>query len=129
MRKPFSKLKKENKMATKSFGKMKIDVLDNGTAKATATPVDAAGLPTTLPSGTSTPVWSASDPNVVINPDPSDTSGLTAIFGPATPPQLVSGFTVSVDAVLPDGTTHITGTSSPNNIVAGGPTGFSVQTA
>lgn len=120
---------KEKQMATKKFGRMKIDVLDNGTARATATPVDAAGLATSLPSGTSTPTWTASDPGVVINPDPADPSGLSAIFGPATPPVLVNGFTVSVDAVLPDGTTHITGTSESNNIVAGGPTGFQVAVA
>lgn len=118
----------ESQMADKlaKFGKMKLDILDNGTAKAVASPVDSVNIPTTLPTGTSTPVWTASDPGVVIAPDPSDPTGLTALISPATPPVLVNAFTVTVDAVLPDGSTHITQTSSPNNVVAGGPTGFQI---
>lgn len=117
----------ENKMARAKFGKMKITVLDNGTAKAVASPVDSVGIGTTLPDGSSVPAWTASDPGVVISPDASDPTGLTAIFGPASPPALVDAFTVSVDSTLPDGTTHVTGTSESNSIVAGGPTGFTVQ--
>lgn len=120
----------ENPMAKLAkFGKMKITVLDNGTAKAVATAVDSVGIATTLPAGSTTPAWTASDAGVVINPDPTDPSGLTAIFGPATPPALVAAFTVSVDAVLPDGTTHIDGTSESNSIIAGGPAGFTVATS
>lgn len=113
--------------ALKKFGKLKITLLDNGTAKAVATPTDSVGITTTLPTGSTVPVWTSSDPGATVTPDATDASGLTAIIAPATPPVLVSAFTVSVDTVLPDGTTHVTGTSESNSIVAGGPAGFSVS--
>jgi len=115
-------------MAVKK-ARLKVVLLDNGTARATATPIDAVGIATTLPSGTSTPVWTSSDPGAVVTPDAADTTGLSAIITPATPPVLVASFTVTCDAVLPDGSTHITGTSDTNSIVAGGPAGFQVATA
>lgn len=101
-------------------------LLDNGTAKAVATPQDSVGVATTLPAGTSTPTWASSDPGVVVAPDPSDASGLTAIVSPATPPVLVTGAVISVSATLPDGTTVITGSGDPIDVIAGGPTGFKV---
>jgi hypothetical protein len=116
-------------MAVKKFGKVKLDILDNGTARATAAAVDAAGLPATLPSGSGAPTWTSSDPGATVTPDPADATGLSAIVAPAVPPVLVTGFTVSVNALLADGVTTISGTSSANNIVAGGPSGFQVAVA
>ena len=55
---------------------------DSGTGTATLNFVDAAGLAATLPAGT-VPVWTASDPAMVLTPA---ASGLTSTFGPATPP-------------------------------------------
>lgn len=116
-------------MALAKFGKLKVTFLDNGTAKAVATPTDSVGIDTTLPAGSSAPAWTSSDPGAVVTPDPADTSGLSAIITPATPPVLVASFTVSVDSTLPDGTTHVSGTSESNSIIAGGPTGFKVAVA
>ena len=115
-------------MANKKAAKATVDfqLLDNGTAKAVATPVDAAGLTTTLPAGSGTPAWSSSDTTTVVaTPDPTDPSGLTATVTPATPPKLGTGIVVSVTATLPDGTS-ITGSGDPIDVVSGGPTGFSI---
>ena len=113
----------------KRFGKVKLDVLDNGTATATATAQDAAGLPATLPTGSGAPAWTSSDPGVTVTPVATDATGLTATVAPAVPPVLVTGFTISVSCLLADGVTTISGVSSANNIVAGGPTGFQVAVA
>lgn len=97
-------------------------LFDNGQAVATLTPVDAAGLDTALPDGTSVPVWVSSDPGLVVA---GSTDGLSAIVTPAVPPVLVQNATLTVSATLPDGTV-ITGTSDPIDIVSGGPTGFKI---
>lgn len=100
-------------------------LLDNGTAKAVATPDDAAGLPAQLPAGV-TASWASSDPGVVVTADASDPTGLTAIVAPANPPVLVTGAKVSVSATLPDGTV-ITGSSEGIDVVGGAAAGFKVQ--
>jgi hypothetical protein len=99
-------------------------LLDNGTALATATPIDAAGLPTTLPAGSGTPVWASSAPSVVVTPVATDPTGLSATVTPSTPPVLATAVQVSVTAALASGSS-ITGTDLVD-VVAGGPTGFSV---
>jgi hypothetical protein len=112
----------------KKIGKMKVAILDNGTARATVSNVvDAAGLATTLPNPL---VWTASDPGVVVAADPTDATGLSAIVGPATPPVLVASFTVTATETLADGVTQISATSDANNsVIAGGPAGFQIAVA
>ena len=100
-------------------------LFDNGQAVATLTPVDAAGLDTALPEGTSVPVWSSSDAGVVVA---ASTDGMSAIVTPATPPVLVQDAILTATATLPDGTV-ITGTSDKIDVVAGGPTGFKMALA
>ena len=100
-------------------------LLDNGTASLTATPVDAVGLPTTLPAGTPAATWTSSDPGLVITPVSSDATGLTAIASPATPPVLVTGAVPTVSVTLASGTV-ISGSGDPIDIVAGGAAGFGV---
>ena len=100
-------------------------LLDNGTALATATPQDGAGLATSLPSGTAAPTWTSSDPGVVVTPVATDPSGLTATVSPATPPVLVTGAVITVNATLASGTA-ITGSGTPIDVISGGPTGFQV---
>ncbi len=100
-------------------------LFDNGMATATLTPVDAAGIDTTLPAGTSVPAWTSSDPGVVVS---GAADGLTAIVTPSTPPVLVQDAILTVTATLPDGTV-ITGTSDKIDVVGGGPTGFKVALA
>lgn len=97
-------------------------LFDNGQAVASLTPVDAAGLETTLPAGSSVPVWTSSDPGVVVSPS---TDGLSAIVTPAQPPVLVQNAVLTATSTLPDGTV-ITGTSDPIDVVAGGPVGFKI---
>ncbi len=98
---------------------------DNGQAVATLTPVDAAGLDTTLPEGSSIPAWVSSDPGVVVSPS---TDGLSAIVSPSVPPVMVTGVTLTVSCTLPDSTV-ITGVSDPIDVVGGGPTGFKIALA
>jgi hypothetical protein len=97
-------------------------ILDSGSATATLTPVDAEGFTTTLPDGTPIPSWVSSDPGVVVTPA---ADGMTATLAPSTPPVLVTGVTISASTTLAGGTV-ITGTSSPIDVVVGGPTGFQI---
>jgi hypothetical protein len=129
MKQKSTKSKRSNKMGAPSkFGKMKLVITDAGqVGTATASPTDSVNLPTTIPAGNSTPVWTASDPGVVVTPVATDPTGLSATVVPATPPVLVASFTVTVTTTLADGVTVLTGTSSPNSVVAGGPTGFQIS--
>jgi hypothetical protein len=97
---------------------------DNGSANATLTAQDAAGLDTTLPAGTSVPVWTPSDTTVLAVVAAAD--GMSAVVTPATPPKLATGVTISVSAILPDGTT-ISGVSDGIDVVSGGPKGFKIS--
>jgi hypothetical protein len=91
---------------------------DSGTGTASLAFVDAAGLPATLPSGT-IPVWSSSNPAIVVTPA---ADGLSAQFGPSTPPVLATGVVITAVTTLPSGTV-ITATGQPIDVVGGGPTG------
>lgn len=121
---------KTNEKGEMTMGAVKATVdfqlLDNGTAQLTASPVDAAGLAATLPAGTPAASWASSDPGVVITPVASDPTGLTAIAAPATPPVLVTGAVPTVSVTLPGAASPISGTGAPIDVVAGGPTGFTV---
>jgi len=112
---------------SKVIAKASVDfqLLDNGTALATATPQDAAGLTTTLPAGTSTPVWTSSDPGVTVVPVATDSTGLTATVAPAVPPVLLTGAVITVSATLASGTA-ISGSGNPIDVVSGGASGFQV---
>ena len=117
--------KKVARKATVDF-----QLLDNGTARLTATPVDAAGLATKLPDGTPPASWTSSDPGLVITLDPADPSGLTAIASPATPPVLVTGAipTVTANFTSADGSVKtITGAGAGIDVVAGEAGSFTVQ--
>lgn len=97
--------------------------LDNGTAAGTLNPTDAAGLATVFPAGT-TSTWVPSDPSVLtvtVNPD-----GLSAVITPTQPPKLATGVTILVTVTLPGGQT-IAETSDGIDVIAGGPTGFTVS--
>ena len=73
---------------------------DSGTGTATLTFTDSAGLPTALPAGT-VPVWSSSNPAIVLTPSADGTS---AQFGPATPPVLATAVVLTAVTTLPNGT-------------------------
>jgi hypothetical protein len=106
-----------------SLGSVDFSILSNGQAIATLAPVDAAGLETTLPEGTSVPAWTASDPGVVIS---VSEDGLQALVTPSQPPVLVQDCKLTVTATLPDSTV-ITGESENIDIIAGGPAGFKIK--
>jgi hypothetical protein len=122
----------EDMAAKAKFSKVRVAIQDNGTALLTATPTDAMGLATTLPTGTTTPVWTSSDPGIVVTPVATDATGLTATAAPATPPVLVTGVVATVTATLPtnpDGSAGATisgSTPADLSVVAGGPTGFQI---
>lgn len=96
---------------------------DNGTATATLTPIDAAGLSTSMPAGASVPVWASSDPGVVVT---AAADGLSAQVAPATPPVLVTGAVITATATLADGTTTISGQGDPIDVVASDAVGFAI---
>ena len=118
---------KEQSMAAAKKATVDFQVLDNGTVKCVATPVDAMGNPPNppgLPAGSSAPAWKSSDDSAIsIALDPADASGLTLI---GTPLKLATGITISVSCALADGTT-ITGDGDPIDVVAGPAGGFAVS--
>ena len=113
------KLQGDSKMAAKAV-KATIDLQlpDSGTGTATLTFTDSAGLPTTLPAGT-VPVWSSSNPAIVLTPSADGTS---AQFGPATPPVLATAVVLTAVTTLPSGTV-ITATGQAIDVIGGGPAG------
>ena len=108
-------------------GKLKISILDNGTALATITGiVDAGGLPTTFEAG-STAVWvcevtpgAGQDPSIVLTPQ-TDANGLPTGCGiaPSVPPALVSGDTLTCTVTQPTTGPMTPQTYNPVNVVAG----------
>ena len=106
---------------------------DNGTATATLSFTDAAGLPTTLPSGsTAVSTWTSSDPGVVVT---GSADGLSASVTPSTPPVLVAEALISVSTVVTnsDSTTETFTAATPAgdgvSVVAGGPAGMQISIA
>lgn len=96
-------------------------LLDNGTATATLTPVDAAGNPTSMPTGATIPVWTSSDMAVSVL---ASGDGMSATLTPSG--SLATGVIITADAILADGTTHIMGTGNPIDVIAGPATGFKI---
>lgn len=103
---------------------------DAGTATATLSLVDAAGLPATLPTGStlSVPTWTPSSPAIVVTPA---ADGLSATITPATPPVLATDVTIAISsAVMTNAdasTVTIAGVTSEGiDVVSGGPAGFSI---
>lgn len=111
----------ENSMGNVVKAAVDFQLLDNGTATATITPVDTLGNPTTMPAGASVPVWTSSDPSVNVL---AAGDGLSAVLTPSG--MLAVGVTITADSVLADGTTHITGTGNPIDVIAGPATGFKI---
>jgi len=117
-----TQLKGGTTMAVKKAA-VDFQLLDDGTARLTATALDKKGLATKLPDGI-VASWKSSAPGLVITQDlVADPTGLTATAAPSDPPVLVTGAipTVSADNVpQEDGTTAtITGDGNPIDIVAG----------
>lgn len=108
-------------------GKLKLAIdfqlHDNGNATAKATPIDSMDLGTTLPAGSSVPVWVPSDPTALAVSAAAD--GLSCLVTPASPPKLATGVTVSMSATLPDGSV-IGGVSDPIDVVASEAVGFKI---
>lgn len=98
-------------------------LLDNGTVKFTATPVDSVGNATSLPAGTAPLVWVSDQGALALSADPGDGSGF-ALSQIGTPSALATGINVSCSTSV-NGST-ISGAAVPVDIIAGGPTGFSV---
>ena len=111
----------EDHMAKAVNATMDFQLLDNGSATATLTPIDSVGEPTTLPAGV-VPAWSSSDPAVVVVPA---ADGMSAALAPASPPVLATGVVITASATLPSGAV-ITGSGDPIDVVAGGPVGFKI---
>ncbi len=116
-------------------GKLKasvdFDILDNGTAQATLTFVDAAGLPATLPTGStlSVPPWVSSSTALVVTPA---ADGMSALLAPAVPPVLVTDATITIGPATltnADGSTVTIPAivSQGIDIIGGGPVGFQVS--
>lgn len=100
-------------------------VLDNGTVKFTATPVDSVGNPATLPAGTPPLTWSADQAALTLAADPADTSGF-ALSQIGTPTALATGVNVSCSTTLAGASASIVGAATPVDIVAGPAGGFAV---
>jgi hypothetical protein len=111
--------KGDNDMGAAKKGKFKLVLVDSGKGGvATLTPVDAAGLATSLTAGTTAPVITSSDPTAIVVDQSADPSGLTATFKPATPPKLATGVTLTATATDPSGAA-LTGVSEAISVTAG----------
>jgi hypothetical protein len=95
-------------------------LLDNGTATATLTPVDAAGNPTTMPAGATVPAWTSSSPGIAIT---AAADGMSATL---TPTGLGTGIIISANSTLSDGVTTLTGSGNPIDVVAGSASAFAI---
>jgi hypothetical protein len=108
---------------------MDLQILDDGKGvKFTATPVNKAGAPVTLPAGV-VPVWASSNPAALsVAADPSDTTGLTAL---GTPVSDGLGVVVSLTADLGGGVIiKDDGSDAPIDVVPDTQaTGFVIQEA
>ena len=125
------KITQGDKMAGRLKAGIDVQLLDNGTAQATVTLVDAAGLPTTLPTGStlSVPAWVVSNPAIVAT---VAADGLSAALAPSVPPVLATDVTVTVGPATmtnADGTTVTIAavTSDGIDVISGGPAGFAIS--
>lgn len=105
-----------------------LQMLDNGTATATISFVDAAGLATIPVTGATVATTATmSSPAIVATVGPT---GLTVGLAPSVPPQLVTGvvLTVSVTITNPDNTVlgPFTGTGNPIDVVGSTIAGISL---
>jgi hypothetical protein len=95
---------------------------DDGSAAATLTPVDAAGVDTTMPAGAGVPVWTSSSPAVVVT---AAADGLSAHLTPSAPAQLATGVIITATSTLADGAT-LSGSGDPIDVVGGTAVGFKI---
>jgi hypothetical protein len=100
-------------------------ILDNGTVRFTATPVDSVGNTATLAAGTPPLVWVSDQPALTLAADPSDTSGF-ALSQIGTPTTLATGVNVTCSTTLAGGSGPISGAATPVDVVAGPAGGFTV---
>ena|SRR5271157_5614230 len=100
-------------------------LLDNGTVKFTASPVDAKGFATTLKAGTPPLSWVSDNAALTLAADPADTSGF-ALSQIGTPTALAVGVNVTCSTTQPGDPGPISGSATPVDIVAGPAGGFAV---
>jgi len=104
-------------------------LLDNGTATGTISFVDAVGEPTSPAAGaTVSTTATSSDPGVTVS---VDATGLVLAIAPANPlpNPLPTGvvITAAITITNTDGTVlNFTATSTPIDVIAGGPAGASI---
>lgn len=91
---------------------LKLVVFESGQASANLTPVGPSGNPAPMPAGETIPVWTASDPSISVSTSPDGLSALLTAGAVA-----VTGATVTATAESADGTSSLTGTSDPFDIV------------
>jgi hypothetical protein len=108
-----------------------LQMLDSGTAKATISFVDAAGLATVPVTGATVATTATmSNPAIVATVDPT---GLVVNLAPSVPPVLATGvvLTVSVTITNPDATVlgPFTGTGNPIDVVGSAIAGVSLVEA
>ena len=129
-------MQKEKVMAKPKAHMVSLEILENGTVRYSAQPVDANGNATSLPAGSPPATWASSDPDLTLAPDPSDTSGFnllqigTAGTAPAT--GVVATITDTITNPADGSVSTITGAADPVNIVPappGFPTAFVVTEA
>jgi len=112
-------IEKENQSMLKAG--VDLQILENGTVKYTATPVDAKGQPTTLPVGTPPLTWVASDPDLTLASDPADTSGFNLSQIGTAGNVAVTGIVVTCSTTLPGATAPITAAAAAIDIVPAPP--------
>lgn len=111
-------------------GTVDLQILDDGAGvKYVFTPVNAGGSAVALPAGV-VPSYNSNNPALTVVPDPSDTTGLTALGTISPPAQDAAGVVVTITAALPNGTVltfaapAVDIVPDPNN--PANPTGFTV---
>ena len=123
------KVDRRKSMSEKKAAKMAVtfELKDDGTAVATAKPVDAMGLgPAKLPDDASHPAWASDNPAVTVTEDTTDPSGLTAKVAPSSPPSLVTGAHLSITSTVASSGATLSGTSDPIDVVPGAASGFAI---
>lgn len=97
-------------------GKLKINILDNGSCVATLTVLDVVGIPTAW-DGAALPVYTTNNPAVTLTPA---SDGMSCAVAITQPPALATGIVVSVSGVNAAGNTLTADNSAnPINIISG----------